>query len=155
MCHTSEVFHALPQALQEDVALDPVAAALARLIQRMPDRLLPKMHFEGDFCIGCDWRRINLTESSKVCAQMCKMCLYANQISMRPCHCWVVSGGIIRFKNHGQHAVHHGRACLASKPSKKSQGRRKQAGFLEGVNFGRRLRRQRSGARTTSGGTYS
>lgn len=32
----------------------------------MPERLLPKMHFEGDFCIGCDWRRINLTESSKV-----------------------------------------------------------------------------------------
>ncbi|BDA50039.1 probable glycosyltransferase 2 [Coccomyxa sp. Obi] len=54
------------RALQEEVALDPVAAALARLIQRMPDRMLPKMHFEGDFCIGCDWRRINLTESSKV-----------------------------------------------------------------------------------------
>lgn len=58
---------AAAQALQEDgPKLDPVAEALARLVVRMPDRLLPKMHFEGDFCVGCDWRRINLTESSKV-----------------------------------------------------------------------------------------
>ena len=62
------------QSLREDVKLDPVAEALARLIVRMPDRLLPKMHFEGDFCIGCDWRRINLTESSKVLSSLILVC---------------------------------------------------------------------------------
>ena len=62
------------QSLREDVKLDPVAEALARLIVRMPDRLLPKMHFEGDFCIGCDWRRINLTESSKVLSSLMLVC---------------------------------------------------------------------------------
>jgi hypothetical protein len=48
------------------VPVDPVPAALARLVGRAPDRLLPHMHFEGDFCLDCDWRRIDLEASSRV-----------------------------------------------------------------------------------------
>ena len=47
------------------VPVDPVPAVLARLIARSPDRLLPHMHFEGDFCLNCDWRRIDLEASSR------------------------------------------------------------------------------------------
>ncbi len=71
MCFThTDAFHNVKaQALSGDpvMKLDPVAEALATLVARNPERLLPHMHFEGDFCIGCDWRRIDLQESSKVC----------------------------------------------------------------------------------------
>ena len=40
--------------------------ALADLIAEQPDRLLPHIHFEGDYCLACDWRRLDLKESAEV-----------------------------------------------------------------------------------------
>ena len=45
--------------------VDPVPAAVARLVARSPGALLPRMHFERDVCLSCDWRRIDLAASSK------------------------------------------------------------------------------------------
>ena len=55
------------QVLQrEDNRIDPVVLALADLIADQPDRLLPHIHFEGDYCLACDWRRLDLKESAEV-----------------------------------------------------------------------------------------
>ena len=61
-----------PGGSQGYVPVDPVPAVLARLIGRAPDKLLPHMHFEGDFCLNCDWRRIDLEASSRArCLLVC------------------------------------------------------------------------------------
>ena len=55
------------QVLQrENNRIDPVVLALADLIADQPDRLLPHIHFEGDYCLACDWRRLDLKESAEV-----------------------------------------------------------------------------------------
>ena len=55
------------QVLQrENNRIDPVVLALADLIAEQPDRLLPHIHFEGDYCLACDWRRLDLKESAEV-----------------------------------------------------------------------------------------
>ena len=59
-----------PMSLQvlakENARIDPVVLALADLIAEQPDRLLPHIHFEGDYCLACDWRRLDLKESAEV-----------------------------------------------------------------------------------------
>ena len=55
------------QVLQKEGSrIDPVVLALADLIADQPDRLLPHIHFEGDYCLACDWRRLDLKESAEV-----------------------------------------------------------------------------------------
>ena len=51
---------------KENARIDPVVLALADLIAEQPDRLLPHIHFEGDYCLACDWRRLDLKESAEV-----------------------------------------------------------------------------------------
>ena len=51
---------------KENARIDPVVLALAALIAEQPDRLLPHIHFEGDYCLACDWRRLDLKESAEV-----------------------------------------------------------------------------------------
>lgn len=51
---------------KEGSRVDPVVLALADLIADQPDRLLPHIHFEGDYCLACDWRRLDLKESAEV-----------------------------------------------------------------------------------------
>ena len=51
---------------RENNRIDPVVLALADLIADQPDRLLPHIHFEGDYCLACDWRRLDLKESDEV-----------------------------------------------------------------------------------------
>ena len=51
---------------KENSRIDPVVLALADLIAEQPDRLLPHIHFEGDYCLACDWRRLDLKESAEV-----------------------------------------------------------------------------------------
>lgn len=65
---------------KENARIDPVVLALADLIAEQPDRLLPHIHFEGDYCLACDWRRLDLKESAEVPAG--SPCIYAQPLAL-------------------------------------------------------------------------
>ena len=47
---------------------DPVAAAMMNILKaRGLNESLTHFRFEGEFCLSCDWRRINLKMSTEVC----------------------------------------------------------------------------------------
>ncbi len=66
MCHLPDPVISLQVLSKENSRIDPVVLALADLIAEQPDRLLPHIHFEGDYCLACDWRRLDLKESAEV-----------------------------------------------------------------------------------------
>jgi hypothetical protein len=46
---------------------DPVAAAMMKILKaRGLEESLTHFRFEGEFCMSCDWRRIDLSLSSQV-----------------------------------------------------------------------------------------
>ena len=46
---------------------DPVAAAMMTVLKaRGLEESLTHFRFEGEFCMSCDWRRIDLKQSSQV-----------------------------------------------------------------------------------------
>ena len=51
---------------------DPLAAALISLLASDP-ALADRVRFETDFCMACDWRRIDLAASSKVWVGGCEV----------------------------------------------------------------------------------
>ena len=66
MSYNSICTYPLQELSKENARIDPVVLALADLIAEQPDRLLPHIHFEGDYCLACDWRRLDLKESAEV-----------------------------------------------------------------------------------------
>ncbi len=66
MTYESRFVYPLQELSKENARIDPVVLALADLIAEQPDRLLPHIHFEGDYCLACDWRRLDLKESAEV-----------------------------------------------------------------------------------------
>lgn len=53
-------------AMQDSSQVDVAAQALTHIINDNPRNYLSLMHFEKDFCLDCDWRRIDLNASDKV-----------------------------------------------------------------------------------------
>ena len=50
---------------------DPVAAAMMNILKaRGLNESLSHFRFEGEFCMSCDWRRIDLKMSTEVCIQI-------------------------------------------------------------------------------------
>ena len=50
---------------------DPVAAAMMRMLRAKGlAQSLAHFRFEGEFCMSCDWRRIDLSLSSQVFSRL-------------------------------------------------------------------------------------
>ena len=51
---------------QDGSQYDPVALALLHLVQHDQHNWMSHIHLEHEFCMDCDWKRVDLTQSGKV-----------------------------------------------------------------------------------------
>ena len=51
---------------QDGSTYDPVALALLHLVQHDQHNWMSHIHLEHEFCLDCDWKRVDLAQSGKV-----------------------------------------------------------------------------------------